>query len=210
MEQHQISRHTVSRETFSKSDALLEKYRSAIEEYLDLLLWWNRRINLVSRDVSRETLMEHVRHSLLLVQFEAFQEAGLIVDAGTGGGLPGIPLAIASPEKQFILNDIVSKKVIALREMVRMLGLDQVVCQDRPVERLSVDDPFLLISKHAFKINQLWRMVNDKPWVSMVFYKGLNFEIELEEIDEPLNLECHDLSNGSEFYKGKALVVINK
>lgn len=205
---HQIDRHIVSRETIAAAGNLFETYRSPLAEYLDRLLWWNRRVNLVSRDVSRETLEEHIRHSLLITQFDAYRSAELVVDAGTGGGLPGIPLAIASPEKRFILVDKVTKKVLALRDMVRHLGLERVSCEDRPVEKLSVDSAFLLVSKHAFGIDELWKMVNEQPFSSMIFYKGLDFENELEAIEERLRIKSYDLSEGSEYYRGKALVFV--
>lgn len=210
MEHHKISRHIVSRETFLSVDELIEKHRPLLEEYLDQLQWWNQRVNLVSRNVSRETLQEHIRHSLLLTRFKAYQQADLIVDAGTGGGLPGVPLAVVSPEKKFILNDIVSKKVMALREMVRKLDLGHVVCADRSIEKLDVESSFLLVSKHAFKIDELWQMVKNKSLSAMVFYKGHDFEEKLEGIEEQLIIESHNLSKGPEFYREKALVFVTR
>lgn len=203
-----LSHHDVSRETFSRVDKLIDSHRSSLENYLEQLLWWNKRVNLVSRDVSRGTVWEHIRHSLLLTQFEVYREADFVLDAGTGGGLPGIPLAIASPEKKFLLNDIVAKKVISVRQMVQKLGLNNTECEDRSIKDIDIDTPFLLISKHAFKINELWRMANEKPWKSMVFYKGLDFEGELEGIENSLIIDSHNLSAGTEFYRGKTLVFI--
>ncbi|MDZ7691898.1 MAG: RsmG family class I SAM-dependent methyltransferase [Balneolaceae bacterium] len=110
MEHHQITRQNVPRETFSRVDEFIEKNRDKLETYLDALFWWNNRVNLISRDVSRETAWEHIRHSLVISGFVNFKDAEHIVDAGTGGGLPGVPLAIAHPEKRYYLNDIVSKK----------------------------------------------------------------------------------------------------
>lgn len=203
-----LSRHNVSRETFSKVDDLIESNHTILESYLEQLLWWNKRLNLVSRDVSRGTLWEHIRHSLLLTQFGVYRDADLVVDAGTGGGLPGIPLAIASPQKEFLLNDIISKKVIAVRQMVQKLRLENIHCEDCSIENLDTDVPFLLVSKHAFKINELWQIVNKKPWKSMVFYKGLDFEEELKGIENTLIIDSYNLSAGTEFYRGKTLVFI--
>lgn len=210
MEHHQITYHKVSRETFSGTDALIEKHRPELESYLDQLIWWNNRINLVSRGVSRETLAEHVRHSMLLTPFEPFTKADTVIDSGTGGGLPGIPLAIAARDKQFILNDIVSKKMVAVRQMARELGLGNVKTFDRSIGELTIPASALLVSKHAFRVNELWEMVKEKPWQTVVFYKGLTFEDELKGIDESLRIECFDLSGESEFYRGKALIFLNR
>lgn len=210
MEHHQITHHTVSCETFEETDLLFEKYHQELEKYLDRLLWWNKRINLVSRNVPRETVRQHIQHSLLLSQLDVFQLANIIVDAGTGGGLPGIPLAITHPDKYFILNDIISKKCLAMKQIVQKLKLENIEISDSSIENIEQENPFLLISKHAFKINELYEMTPHLPWENMVFYKGLNFENELENIEEPLKVESYDLSRESDFYKDKALVVVSR
>lgn len=204
--EHQISKQQVSRETFSLTDELILDNQEALEEYLDQLLWWNDRVNLISRDVSRETIWEHIRHSLLLSQFEAFESAEIVVDAGTGGGLPGIPLAITHPKKHVILNDLVTKKCLAMKQIAKKIGLENIGIIDGSIEELTHDEPFLLISKHAFKINELYKMTASLSWKTIVFYKGSDFEDELDAIPESLLIESYDLSSGSEFYEGKALV----
>lgn len=164
----------------------------------------------MSRDVPRETIRQHIRHSLLLGAFPEFQKARIVVDAGTGGGLPGIPLAIAYPEKHFILNDIVTKKCLAVKQMAKKTGLDNVEIYDGSIANFQCESPFLLVSKHAFKINDLWRMANHLPWRKMVFYKGLDFEEELSGIDDRLKIAAYELYKESRdsFYKEKAIVVV--
>lgn len=212
MKHHQISYHNVSRETFKEVDKLIEEHREVMEAYLDKLLWWNQKINLVSRDVSRETIWEHIRHSLVVTGLESYQQSSLVVDAGTGGGLPGLPLAIVSPEKTFVLNDIVTKKMMAVKQMIRELSLQNVTVLDRSVEDLNIEVPFLLISKHAFKMEDLYKMTKNKPWSHMVFYKGINFEPELEAIEDPLNVLVHNLYQecSQSFYKEKALIEVSR
>lgn len=212
MKRHYINHHYVSRETFLETDKLIGKFKDELAEYLKQLLWWNERVNLVSRDVSRETVWEHIRHSLLLSQFDIYKKSDLIVDAGTGGGLPGIPLAIVSSEKHFILNDIVTKKVLAVKQMAQKFDLENVEISDGSVEELKVEKPFLLVSKHAFKLDELWGMTEDKNWASMVFFKGEDFEDELAGVEDSLSVEKYHLEEGSadNFYQGKVLVVIHK
>lgn len=167
-------------------------------------------MNLVSRDVPRETIWEHIRHSMLLSQFEIFKSANLIVDAGAGGGLPGIPLAISHPEKHVLLNDIVTKKCLAMKQIAQKLELKNAGIVDGSIEDFERDESFLLISKHAFKINELYGMTTPLPWKNIVLYKGINFEDELDGIGESLEIESFDLSEGSDFYRGKALVFIGR
>lgn len=210
VEHHSISNHTVSRETFLKTKECFGENSSSLNTFIDQLLWWNERVNLVSRNVPRETIRNHVLHSLLLSQIDIFKNAKFIVDAGTGGGLPGLPLAITHTGKRFLLNDIVSKKCLAVKQIVRHLGLKNTQIADASIEGIEIDVPFLLISKHAFKINELYQLTTHLPWTSIVFYKGSSFEQELSGIEEALNIESYDLSAGSSFYTGKALVIIRR
>lgn len=210
MEHQRISTHNVSRETFTQVDELTENYRDELEAYLEQLLWWNQRVNLVSRDVSRETVWEHIRHSLLLSQFKLFKSSKIIVDAGTGGGLPGLPLAITHPEKHFVLNDLVTKKCLAMKQMAKKIGLQNIGIFDGSIKQFTHDENFLLISKHAFKINELYQMTSSLPWSTMVFYKGSDLADELQELPNSFQIESYDLSEESSFYQGKALVFVTR
>jgi 16S rRNA (guanine527-N7)-methyltransferase len=100
-------------------------HRERLRAYHALLLGLNRQHNLVS-DVGAEHLWEHhIRHCLALAK-HSFPAGSRVVDWGTGGGLPGIPLAIVFPQVHFILVDSIEKKVRAVRLMVRRLGLTNV------------------------------------------------------------------------------------
>lgn len=210
MEQHNIIKKTVPRETFTQVDGLIENFRDKLKLYLDKLLWWNKRVNLVSRDVPRETIWEHIRHSLMLSKLDDFQENKLFIDAGTGGGLPGIPLAITHPNKHFVLNDLVTKKCLAMKQIAQQIDLKNVGIIDGSIEDLHHKQECILISKHAFKINDLFKMTAHLSWKKMILYKGLAFENELHGLSESLNITCLDLSNGSDFYNGKAIIIIDK
>jgi len=110
VKQHHIITKDVPRETIDSAHKVYQEYNDQLKLYCDRLLWWNSRVNLVSRNVSRETLHKHILHSLLLGGFSTFQDAGLVVDAGSGNGLPGIPLSLTNKNQCFVLNDVVTKK----------------------------------------------------------------------------------------------------
>lgn len=210
MKHSHITTQSVPRETFVQADALIKKNQEKLEQYLEKLLWWNQRVNLVSRDVSRETVWEHIRHSLIIRNLPSFQEQELFIDAGTGGGLPGIPLAITHPSKHFVLNDLVTKKCLALKQMAKQLELKNIGIVDGSIEHLQHDEECVLISKHAFKINSLYKMSSHLSWKKMIFYKGIDFKDELKDIPEPLNIISLTLEKGSNFYKGKAILIIDR
>lgn len=213
MKQSAITYHNVPRETFAYADKLIEQNRDKLDAYLERLLWWNKRINLVSRDVPRETIFEHIRHSLLIHKLPAYENSSVIVDTGTGGGLPGMPLAITSPEKKFILNDIVTKKVMAIKQMARTLRLNNVSAVDFSIEKATIDMNFLMVTKHAFKVNDLVQMTSGLPWQNIIFYKGMEFGGELSGgLAEDISVTAYDLYKESKesFYKDKGLVVLSR
>ncbi|MEX1212054.1 MAG: RsmG family class I SAM-dependent methyltransferase [Balneolaceae bacterium] len=165
--------HDVSRETLLSAQALAKKHDEKIQEYIDQLFWWNDRLNLMSRSVSRETVEEHVIHSLLPEAMGMLDMAHTWVDAGTGGGLPGIPLAIVAPVKTWILNDRSEKKMIAVKQIVQSLGLDQVEIRSGSIESIKWPEYCGVISKHAFPVTRLLSLIQDKPWGRLILYKGV-------------------------------------
>ncbi len=209
MKQSHITTQSVPRETFAYIDELIQKNQDKLEHYLEQLLWWNQRVNLVSRDVPRETVWEHIRHSLVICNLPSFQQHHLFIDTGTGGGLPGIPLAITHPGKHFVLNDLVTKKCLALKQMARQLELKNIGIIDGSIEHLQHNEECILISKHAFKIGDLYKMSSHLSWKKMIFYKGINFKDELKGFPESLKITCLTLEKGFDFYQGKAILIID-
>lgn len=210
--------HTIIRKSLSKKAAndvreLYQNHKERLDEYVERLLWWNQKINLVSRDVSRETIEQHVVHSLVVSQSSLFKDASEIIDSGTGGGLPGIPLAIVYPEKLMCLNDVVSKKIMACKHMVSGLKLVHVDSKAASIEEVEMSFGTLIISKHAFKINDLISMISGKPWSGIVLLKGgKEVEDELTGLQEALSIEISNLDGEfrNSFFEGKAMVEIKR
>lgn len=207
--------HRISNSYFPNTEqvkALRSKHEELLSKYIKQLLWWNKRVNLVSRDVSRETLTHHVEHSLIISQANLFQKAAKIIDAGAGGGLPGIPLGIVSPKKEILLNDIVNKKVMACKQMALKLGINNVSTLPGSIERVDISKEHLVVSKHAFKINDLIALLEGKNWQNVILLKGgEEIEQELSGIKIPLSIHISSLATfDNSFYDGKALVEITR
>ena len=105
---------------------LSEDVLDRLAAYMELLAQWNERINLVSRKDVERLELHHILHSLSIARFIRFAPGTSVLDVGTGGGLPGIPLAILHPEVNFLLIDRVGKKVRAVQEMADQIGLNNV------------------------------------------------------------------------------------
>ena len=128
--------------------------------FLDELLRWNQRINLTSIKQPNEALEKHLIDSLLLLPYLA--GVGNLIDLGSGGGLPGIPLAIASPWLQIVSVDSVGKKINFQRHIKRLLSLDNLELQQARAENLAattlMEKGYDLVIARAFtslEINKL-------------------------------------------------------
>lgn len=107
-----------------------------LERYANILESLNMTLNLVSRKETAPLLVRHVFHSLLIGLFHPFESGEKVLDIGTGGGLPGIPLAIAFPETSFLLIDATGKKIKACQDMIQTIGLDNVLAKKVRAEEL--------------------------------------------------------------------------
>ena len=103
-----------------------------LARYVSLLLEWNAKINLISRKDVGNVIVKHIIPCLSIIRVTIFREYDHVLDIGTGGGLPGIPLAIENPHCNFVLLDSIKKKIVAVEDMVEKLGLKNVeVVNDR-------------------------------------------------------------------------------
>ncbi|TFG71842.1 MAG: 16S rRNA (guanine(527)-N(7))-methyltransferase RsmG [Flavobacteriales bacterium] len=110
----------------------------------DLYQDWNQKINVVSRKDIEELYLRHVLHSLGIAKIQMFMPGSKVLDVGTGGGFPGIPLAILFPETHFTLVDSIGKKIRVVEEVVAGLQLTNVTAVNKRVEEISGQFDFIV------------------------------------------------------------------
>jgi 16S rRNA (guanine527-N7)-methyltransferase len=105
---------------------------------------WNAKINVISRKDIDELYTRHVLHSLGIAKIIEFRPGSRIMDVGTGGGFPGIPLAILHPEVDFYLIDVIAKKIKVVNEVVAGLGLKNVKAEQKRAELVKQEFDFIV------------------------------------------------------------------
>ncbi len=146
----------------------------SLRRYAELLQEWNQRVNLVSRRDIGQVWEHHIVPSLLLVLWRRFPAGAQVLDLGTGGGLPGIPLAIVHPETQFLLLDSTRKKVEAVTAMVAELGLSaRCRVQWSRAETLTARFPFV-VGRAVAPLPQVLRWAERllDPQGTLYYYTG--------------------------------------
>jgi len=121
-----------------------QQQKKQFEQLKDLYLYWNERINLISRKDIEHLYLHHVLHSLSIAKVLQFLPQTKILDIGTGGGFPGIPLAILFPETAFFLNDSIQKKINVVNEVVKSLQLKNVVTIHNRAEKIKDKYDFVI------------------------------------------------------------------
>ena len=122
------------------SDKQAEQYRALKMLYLS----WNNQINVISRKDTDDFYIRHVLHSLAIAKVQEFNPGSKVIDIGTGGGFPGIPLALLFPETEFLLVDSIGKKIKVVNEVVQELNLSNVTAIHDRAEKIKGEFDFVV------------------------------------------------------------------
>lgn len=134
------------------------------EQLFDLYSLWNSQINVISRKDIEELYERHILHSLGVAKFCTFKPGEKVLDVGTGGGFPGIPLAILFPETDFHLVDSIGKKIKVVTEVAAALGLKNVKASHCRAEQIT-DKYNFVVSRAVTRLGDFY------PWVRGKFAK---------------------------------------
>lgn len=150
---------------------LTRKQKDQFGELDELYRFWNSRINLISRKDIDMLYLHHILHSLAIAKFVKFLPGEKVLDVGTGGGFPGIPLAILFPETHFHLVDSIGKKIKVVNEVALASNLDNVVATHARAEQ--IDEQFnFVVSRAVTRLSEFY------PWIKGKFLKNSINEIQ--------------------------------
>ncbi len=175
---------------------LTESQYAQFEMLTPLYREWNEKINVVSRKDIESLEIHHVLHSLTIAKFTRFTAGSSILDVGTGGGFPGIPLAIMFPEVNFTLTDSIAKKIKVVTEVAEALKLNNVTANQQRVETITEKFDFIVsravtafpdfvkMSAHAIAKEQRNAISN-----GILYLKGGDFHHEVKPFGRRVMLE---------------------
>lgn len=194
---------------------ITEEQQLQFEKLEALYTDWNEKINVISRKDMESLYEKHVLHSLGIAKIMEFAPGTKVLDIGTGGGFPGIPLAILFPEVQFTLIDSIGKKITVVNAVAEALGLNNVTAIHGRAEKLK-DKFHFVVSRAVTQMPEFLRWLKGKfekeqfnPKHNGVLYlKGGDLAEELAG----LKCEIFSLKNhfAEEFFDTKKVVYLSK
>ena len=194
---------------------LLEKQIKQFSQLQDLYNEWNSQINVISRKDMENLYLKHVLHSLAIAKVISFADGTKVLDVGTGGGFPGIPLAILFPNVEFLLVDSIGKKIKVVNEVANSIGLKNLRAEHKRAEQVNGQFDFVVSrAVTKMKVFQQWvrKRISTKQKNTLLngilYLKGGDLTEELKGIK---NVELYNIPNffAEEFFETKKVVYIS-
>lgn len=194
---------------------ITDTQRAQFEQLQDLYSFWNGQINVISRQDIENLYEKHILHSLGIAKVLQFKPGSEILDVGTGGGFPGIPLAILFPDCQFHLVDSIGKKIKVVTEVALALGLKNLTAQHERAENVTGDFDFI-VSRAVTRLKPFFGWVQNKVTKNqfnelkngILYLKGGDLEEELLEFGKKYKLYSLSDYFEEDFFETKKVVYV--
>ena len=185
------------------------------EALFDLYSDWNAKINVISRKDIQNLYVHHVLHSLSIAKFIKFTPSTKLLDVGTGGGFPGIPLAIFFPELKFVMIDSIGKKIKVVNEVAQALSLQNVEAIHRRVQDETRKYDFV-VSRAVMPLGELEKLVRNNISSThqnalpngLICLKGGDLTAELKPYKKIVDVITLTDYFSEEFFETKKLVYL--
>ena len=184
------------------------------QDFYSVYELWNSKINLISRKDFENLYIHHILHSLSILKFIKFKNGTKVLDVGTGGGFPGVPLAILFPEVEFTLIDGIGKKILAVNSIIRDLKINNAKGINIRAEDLSEKSDFIL-ARAVGSLDKFYPLIqknissnsfNDMN-NGLIYLKGGDLSHELRQIKHYKEVLISDYFN-EPFFKDKKIIYI--
>ena len=192
---------------------LSEEQIQLFEKLEKLYPEWNERINVISRKDISELGTRHILHSLGIAKYIKFTPGTKIIDIGTGGGFPGIPLAIFFPECQFHLVDSIGKKIKVVQTIAEELGLKNVTAQQERSEKIKAKYDFVVsraVTAFPRFVTLTRHLISDKNKNAItngiLYLKGGDFEEEIQPFKNRVSVMPLTDYFSEDFFETKKLI----
>ena len=190
------------------TDVQINQFQQLESLYQD----WNSKINVISRKDIDELYVKHVLHSLAIAKIQKFEPGTYVLDVGTGGGFPGIPLAILFPETRFYLIDVILKKINVVKAVAEALDLKNVKAEQMRAENVKGDFDFI-VSRAVTNMPDFVSWIKDKIKKQqkhelkngILYLKGGDLTEELAAFPNAKEYNIADFFEG-EFFETKKVV----
>ena len=180
--------------------------QTQLQQLLPLYKEWNEKINVISRKDMDNFYERHVLHSLAITKVIQFNKNETILDIGTGGGFPGIPLAILFPETKFILIDSIAKKIKVVEEVSQALQLKNVTAKIARAETVT-DKIDFVVTRAVAKMDDLIFWSNNKHPKQIIALKGGDLKEELQGAKKNIKIIPIQDYFEEDFFETKKIVI---
>lgn len=195
--------------------SISEDQKEKFSKLENLYKEWNSKINVVSRKDIDELYERHVLHSLGIAKVISFKKGAEVLDVGTGGGFPGIPLAILFPEVQFHLVDSIGKKITVVQNVANALGLENVKAEQVRAEQIHKKYDFI-VSRAVTRLGTFLGWVKGKVKKEhshelkngILYLKGGDLQEELQEAKVKFKVFPLNAHFEEDFFETKAVVYV--
>lgn len=200
---------------FNYFPALSQQQQQQFSMLKNLYVEWNEKINVISRKDVDNIYVNHVLHSLGLAKVISFNKGAEIMDVGTGGGFPGIPLSILFPEAQFYLVDSIGKKITVVKEVAAALELKNVFAEQIRAEQVKRKFDFV-VSRAVTRMKEFYswthKNVKTKSFHSLengiLYLKGGDLDEEMQELKRPYGEYVLSDYFKEEFFETKKVIYV--
>lgn len=193
-----------------------QKQYEKLSQLGELYTFWNEKINVISRKDIPHLYEKHILHSLSIYKFFPFQRGTKILDVGTGGGFPGIPLAICNPQAEFTLTDSIAKKIKVVNDVIEKLQLSNCTGVNSRAENLP-DKYHFIVSRavtnfpdfHALVANKIIKKnISNKRGNGIIYLKGGDFSEEIRKYKKKMSIVNLSDYFKEEFFETKNILYL--